>query len=69
MAEILKVTKKTINDICREEGQLDLYHSLVEYLKFLNEKERSAEEKMPMAETIINSYKLREDKNLGEDQE
>ncbi len=69
MAEILKVTKKTINDICREEGQLDLYNSLVEYLKFLNEKERSAEEKMPMAETIINSYKLREDKNLGEDQE
>ena len=55
MAEILKVTKKTINDICREEGQLDLYNSLVEYLKFLNEKERSAEEKMPMAETIINS--------------
>lgn len=69
MAEILKVTKKTINDICREEGQLDLYNSLVEYLKFLNEKERSAEEKMPMAETILNSYKLREDKNLDEDQE
>ena len=69
MAEILKVTKKTINDICREEGQLDLYNSLVEYLKFLNEKERSAEEKIPMAETILNSYKLREDKNLDEDQE
>jgi hypothetical protein len=69
MAEILKVTKKTINDICREEEQLDLYNSLVEYLKFLNEAERSAEEKKPMAETIINSYKLREDKNLDEDQE
>ena len=69
MAEILKVTKKTINDICREEDQLELYNSLVEYLKFLNEAERSADEKLPMAETIINSYKLKEAKNLDEDKE
>ena len=61
---ILKITKQIANEICKKEDQLHLYEALIKYLEFLSESERSEEEKIERAETLINSYKVKQPLDL-----
>jgi len=56
MSRLIKTTQKTILEICKKNDQMDFYKALVNYLEFLTE-ERSEEEKMRMASSLIESFK------------
>lgn len=55
---ILKITKQITNEICKQNEQLPFYDSLIKYLEFLSESDRSEDEKIERAETLVNSFKI-----------
>ena len=61
---ILKITKQITNEICKQNNQLHFYDSLIKYLEFLSESERSEDEKIERAETLLNSFKLNNSSEL-----
>ncbi len=65
MAKILKITDDAIHDICEEEKQKDFNKTLIKYLESLTE-ERSEDEKMRFAKSLVQSYKM-EDMQFNEE--